>query len=333
MQNFKSLFVKSMTLSALSISLLLLTACGSDNDDSGTVGPDSPAGVTIGPINSSNPVIVNDIRWELTNVPTTIEDADDDARGLLPGFITRVQGSINTSNSTGRGTSIVTGAELRGAVTAIDTTRVAFTVLGVETLINATTFFENLPTGFAGIQVGDFLQVNGYPTHDNKIIATRLIKRATNTVFKVTGTVAYPSCTPSATITCPDAGTVMRIGTVDVAVTAAAVSGGLSFPVPAGTLVKIVANGTPTATIFTAASVKPYAGDPLLPDAVTIVNGVSAAYSAGKFRINGIAVTTSSATKIVGTLPIDTLAADGSLLQVEGRYKAGVIEATSIKRL
>jgi hypothetical protein len=332
-QSFKPIFVKSVTYAALSMSLALLSACGSGNSDGGVNGPDLPAGVTIGPVTSSNPLIVNNIRWELSSVPTTIEDADDDARGLLPGFITRVQGGINTGNSTGRGASITTGAELRGAVTAIDTTRLAFTVLGVEAVASASTFFENLPTGIAGIQTGDMLQVNGYPTHDNKIIATRIIKRATNTVFKLTGTVAYDTCTNDPAATCPAAGTLMRVGTMNVTVAPEAISGGLSFPVPTGTLVKISATGTPTGTALTAASVKPYAGEPLLADAIVIVNGVSAAYSAGNFRFNGTQVTTTATTKIIGTLPIDTLAANGSLLQVEGRYKGGTIEATSVKRL
>jgi hypothetical protein len=332
-QSFKPIFVKSVTYAVLSMSLALLSACGSGNSDGGINGPDLPAGVTIGPVTSSNPLIVNNIRWELSSVPTTIEDADDEARGLLPGFITRVQGGINTGNSTGRGASITTGAELRGAVTAIDTTRLAFTVLGVEAVASASTFFENLPTGIAGIQTGDMLQVNGYPTHDNKIIATRIIKRATNTVFKLTGTVAYDTCTNDPAATCPAAGTLMRVGTMNVTVAPEAISGGLSFPVPTGTLVKISATGTPTGTALTAASVKPYAGEPLLADAIVIVNGVSATYSAGNFRVNGTQVTTTATTKIIGTLPIDTLAANGSLLQVEGRYKGGTIEATSVKRL
>jgi Domain of unknown function (DUF5666) len=328
MHFLKTSFANALSFSALSLSFLLLAGCGSGGDDNGTDSPTQPAGVTIGAITANNPLIVNDVRWELTNVPTVIDDGDDDARGLLPGFIARVQGGLNTSNSVGRGTSILTGAELRGGVTAIDATRFAFTVLGVEALTNSGTFFENLPAGFGGIVAGDFLQVSGYPTHDNKIIATRITKRATNTVFKVTGTVQYPSCT-----TAPCDPTLLEIGTVTVDTKSAVLSGGLTGRVPAGTLVKITASGTPTATTLVAASVKPYAGEPLLADAVALINGVSAGYSAGKFSVNGIPVSTSSATKIIGTLTLDALAATGSLLRVEGRYRSGTIEATLIRRL
>lgn len=335
MQTIRRFIATRSTFAAACLALATLTACGGgSNGTSGSVGPDAPLGVTVGPIEISNPVFVNNIRWELNATPTTIDDADDDGRGLLTGYITRIQGGLDTNSSTGRGTSIRTGAELRGAVTAIDAARFAFTVLGVEVVTNAgSTFFENLSTGVAGIVVGDFIQVNGYPTHDNKITATRVLKRATNTVFKTTGTVSYDACTPSATTTCPALGTVIRIGGVNVAVSAAAVGGGLAFPVPEGTLVRIKASDTPTATGFTAASVLPYVGDPLPADAIVIMNGVSARYSAGNFVVNGIAVKTTSATKIVGTLPIDQLAANGSPLQIEGRYRSGAIEATSVKRL
>jgi hypothetical protein len=327
MHFLKKRFVNALSFSALSLSILLVSGCGNGGDDDGSAGSDR-AGVVIGAITAGNPLIVNDVRWELTNVPTVIEDGDDDGRGLLSGFIARVQGGLSAGNSVGRGTSIATGAELRGAVTAIDAARFAFTVLGVEAVISPNTAFENLPMGFAGIVAGDFLQVSGYPTQDNKVIATRIIKRDTNTVFKVTGTVQYPACTTSSC----DASQ-FQIGTVTVDTKSAVLSGGLTGRIPPGTLVKITASGVPTATTLVAATVKPYAGDLPQPDSVVLINGVSTGYSSGKFSVNGIPVSTSSSTTIVGTMTIDMLAATGSLLRVEGRYRNGAIEASLVRRL
>ncbi|MGL4575432.1 MAG: DUF5666 domain-containing protein [Burkholderiaceae bacterium] len=317
--------------------IALLAACGggvTTDVAPGGGGTGNPGTAeTLGSISSTSPLTINGFVFPQTNPPSVpaIEDNDDDGRGLLPGMILRVQGGFGANEQTRTVINANMAAQVRGPVSS---NMGELRVMGVAVVANNATVFENQRADNAGPQVGDEMQVHGFPTADGRILATRLVRRASNTVYKTTGVIKPSACL------CPPDRTLFSIGTLSVWVPAA-VATKFGQPLQNGMLVRVKADGPPVNDTIVATEIKLHAGAPLLADAQSSVQGVvsnvaaenSAAGGPARllFTVNGIAAAATSETRFQGDSASDLV--EGRLADVQGIARPDGIAATTIKFL
>lgn len=178
-------------------SLAMLPSCGGGGG--GTIGGVDTGGTgsfTTGRISGFGSVIVNGVRFD-DNL-ARIADGDDDSSRLGPldlklGMVVRVQaGTISAGSGdtlpSATATAITVESQIKGPVeskTAPDT----LVVFGQVVKVDATTVFEPGVT-FAGIAVGDALEVSGFLDANGVTAATRIERENTPNEFKVRGVVA-----------------------------------------------------------------------------------------------------------------------------------------------
>ncbi|MGL4575433.1 MAG: DUF5666 domain-containing protein [Burkholderiaceae bacterium] len=322
---------------ALICSLVSLAGCGVGGVDGdvtpgggGTACPGCepvamPAAATIGPVSATAPLTVNGIVFSPAGSPAlNIADGDDDGRGAQPGMMARVQGGLGAGGTTGTVTSLEINAEIRGPIQSLDEAAGRFTIMGITVQANANTTFEYQPAGVdpMPLKVGDSLQVHGY-AYGDQVLATRIVKRVTNNVFKTTGVVSYTNC-PN----CTTFGRAFRLGSLLVSVPESVVLRGVSWPVPEGTVVRVKAAEAPTNGFVTATEISDYGGAPMLADAMTKVRGYVSNLNGSAFKLHGIASTLAAQAVFTGGSAADF--ANGRLVEVQGIYRGGMIQVTAV---
>jgi hypothetical protein len=315
---------------------MLLAACGAAAPDvaPGGGGTGVPgAAETLGSITSITPLTVNGFVFAQTSPPSipVIEDNDDDGRGLLPGMILRVQGGFGANEQTRTVINASMAAQVRGPVSSNAS---ELRVMGIAVVANNATVFENQRADNAGPQVGDEMQVHGFPTSDGRILATRLVRLASNAVYKTTGVIKQSPCL------CPPDRTLFSIGTLSVWVPTA-VATKFGQPLQNGMLVRLKADGPPVNNSIVATEIKLHAGLPLLPEAQSSVQGVVSAVAAENsaaggstrllFLVSGVAATATSETRFQGGSTSDLV--EGRLVEVQGIARPDGIAAATIKFL
>jgi Domain of unknown function (DUF5666) len=322
---------------SVAAAIALLAACGGGATPDvvpGGGGTGNPGTTeTLGPISSISPLTVNGFILTQTNPPSApvIEDNDDDGGGLLPGMVLRVQGGFGANEQTRTVINARMAAQVRGPVSS---NTGELRVMGVAVVANNATVFENQRADNAGPQVGDEMQVHGFPTADGRILATRLVRRASNAVYKTTGVIKPSPCL------CPPDRTLFSIGTLTVWVPAAVLNK-FAQPLQNGMLVRVKAEGSPVNNTIVATEITLHAGAPLLADAQSSVQGVvsnvaaenSAAGGPARllFLVNGVAAAATSETRFLGGGASDLV--EGRLAEVQGIARPNGIAATTIKFL
>jgi hypothetical protein len=284
-----------------------------------------PAAATIGPVTENAPLTVNGIVFSPAGTPAlNIADGDDDGRGAQPGMMVRVQGGLGAGGVSGTITSLEINAEARGPIQSLDESVRRFTVLGITVQANASTSFEYQPNGVdpMPLKAGDSLQVHGYASGD-QILATRIVKRVANDVFKTTGSVSYVNC-PN----CTTFGRAFRLGSLYVSVPESTVLRGLVWPIDEGALVRVKTAAAPVNGYVTATEISDYAGAPLLADAMTKVRGYVSGLNGPQFQLHGIASTLAAQVIFTGGSAADFR--NGRLVEVQGIYRSGVIQVTAV---
>ncbi len=324
---------------------LMLSGCGGGADlVAGVPVTGGGSGVPIaavgqGGVTQVSPVTVADLSFSYTPAQLSVEDGDDDGRGLQLGMVSRVQGGqgnfspLGTSTEPGQATSITVNAELRGPAEVLPSAAALpqVRVMGILVRTSTATVYENVAPGLADVLSGQTLQVHGYPTPDGQIIATRVQRRSSNAVLKLTGTVSYNDCAGL----CDPTGTVIRVGSMAWRV-APEVIRGLPYPLPEGSLVRIRTTTMPVAgAVQFASEVKAYAAPALLADASTSMRGVVAApfasASESGFYLNGLRAVYDPAVSFSGGTRPDVSA--GVLVEARGRHRDGVLTVTSLRLL
>jgi Domain of unknown function (DUF5666) len=321
---------------ALMCGLLSLAGCGGGAEGDvppggggtacpGCEPPVMPAAATIGPVTETAPLTVNGIVFSPAGLPAlNIADIDDDGRGPQQGMMVRVQGGLGPGGVTGTFTSLEINAEARGPIQDLDESAGRFTVMGIAVQANANTTFEYQPVGTdpMPLKVGDSLQVHGY-AYGDQLLATRILKRVTNSVFKTTGAVSYANC-PN----CTTFGRAFRLGSLLVGVPENVVLREVAWPIPEGTVVRVKAGAAPMSGFMTATEISNYAGAPLLADAMTTVRGYVSSLNGAEFKLHGITGMLAPQAAFSGGSAADF--GNGRLVQVQGIYRAGVIQTTAV---
>jgi len=97
-------------------------------------------------------------------------------KSVARGQIVTIKGTVDADGSTGTATQVTFDADLRGAVSGIDTSGQDFTVLGQTARITDDTLFDESiqPASLGGLHVGTVVQVSGTMNSVGEIVASRV---------------------------------------------------------------------------------------------------------------------------------------------------------------
>lgn len=314
----------------------LLASCGSGEEPAPQIVTPAAAGA-YGAVTRLSPLSVNNFSFTMGAAGASFADRDDDGQGLKLGMIARITGSIGavdaSGNAGGNTTSVNVSAEVRGAVISITAGGNSFNLLGVNVVIAPTTVLEGF-TGTAGLSFGAIVQVHGnlryegtYPDGLSTIVATRVVRRTTDDVRKLSGYVAYVTCP-----TCLPNPRQIRINNTVIDVSPEVVRG-VTFPLAPGLAVRIKL-GNPSLSPSgnsVAALVESYAGDALLADSLVRVRGYASNLANIGPSLNGIGLSLSNSTTYQGGAANELYS--NRLIEVEGRYRSGVITVSAVRFL
>jgi hypothetical protein len=157
-------------------------------------------------------------------------------------------------------------------------------------------------------------------------LATRILRRIGNAVFKTTGTVSYANC-PN----CQTFGRQFKLGSLLVNVGGDETLRGLTWPIPEATLVRVKYAEFPINQAVFATEISAYAGPPLLADAISKVRGFVARTDGNNFKLNGIDAVLTAGVVFTGGTRSDF--ADAKLVEAEGIYRDRVIQVDKVRFL
>ncbi|KGJ95692.1 DUF5666 domain-containing protein [Thalassotalea sp. ND16A] len=157
---------------------VLIVSCNDSSSSSPEPPPEEPPTTTdittVGEISGFGSVIVNGVEYETE--ASSISDDDDNSlseNDLSVGMIVTLSGSVNIdAPNTGTASSIEYSAELKGFIDEINLMDSYIAVHGQIILFNELTFFEN--TSPETLEMGDFVEVNGFFNDTEQLVATRI---------------------------------------------------------------------------------------------------------------------------------------------------------------
>ena len=290
------------------------TNVSSGGDDSGVgsggTGVSTAAAVGIGGINGLGSVIVNDVRYDVTNAVVNLQDAS--ALGI--GMTARVAGSVSADFSSGVAQQVASAADLRGPVQAINGSAASFAVMGTTVTTDSSTVWGNL-VGLSSLTPGALVQVWGLPGTPGNLAATR-VDITTTPGSIITGTVQNLDAS-SETFTLGGIVVSYAVATAPVA------------PLANGTIVRIRASAVSSGAPLVAAQVQPWYALPAVNNGPASLAGVVTNYAGlGSFRILGTQIDASNAQLTGG--PAGSIG-NGVRVVVDGTLTNGIVIASKLK--
>lgn len=179
-----------------SAGLVVLPSCGGGGGGGiADVGSGGTGSFTTGRISGFGSVIVNGVRFEDNTARIVDEDDEGKVFGALDlrlGMVVRVRGSAITDGGattlrTATASAITVESQIKGPVdskTAPDTV----VVLGQTVKVDVATVFEGV--NFAGIAVGDVLEVHGFADGTGVVTASRIEREGATSEFKLRGVIS-----------------------------------------------------------------------------------------------------------------------------------------------
>jgi len=279
---------------------LVLTACGggASNDIAGIDRTGSPVIASYGTVTAFGSVVVNGVHYNTSQATFVIDGDAGTQADLAVGDVVLVNGSLDSSGTTGVATTVQFDNNVEGPVTSIDTVANTFVALGQLVRVSADTSFDAgiQPAALSGLTVGDVVEVSGLVQADDSISATRIERRPSGGTFEVVGVVAG---TQAALHT-------FFVGALSVDYGVAVVSG-----VPGGLIAngqRVRVKGTLAANGSLVASRVDYLGNALggASGERREVEGVITRFaSAADFSVGGLGVTTTAQTSYEGGAAAD----------------------------
>ena len=153
---------------------------------------DAGAVSAFGPITELNSATVNGIRYNTDVATVDVDGMPASVADLKVGQIVAIEGEANFSDATGRADRIFYSASVIGPVENIDATLDRLIVLGQTVSTNADTVFDSSidPDTFAGLAVGETVQISGLRNADGEFVASRIEPDTTSTGVQLIGTVS-----------------------------------------------------------------------------------------------------------------------------------------------
>ncbi|SEL02004.1 hypothetical protein SAMN05518845_104122 [Variovorax sp. YR750] len=164
------------------------STAGNTNGDGSGVGSGgtgvSADAAGIGAADGLGSVILNGLRYDTDSATFAIEDASE----LQIGMSARIAGKVDANFTSGTAAQVVSAAELRGTVSAIDLSNGSFTVMGSRVTTDTATVWGD-SNGAADLVDGAVIQVWGLPAAPGTLRATRVQIAPGSVEPLVTGTV------------------------------------------------------------------------------------------------------------------------------------------------
>lgn len=289
--------------------LVTLVSCG------GGVGEGGTGSFSLGPISGFGSVIVNGIRFDDSNA--RIEDDDGaliDRNVLRLGMITAVDGGP-VSAGAATASRVRLRSEMVGPASSIDAALKTLQVLGLP--VNAMTAVidaDSLPTGLAGLQTGDVVEVHGFFSVQNQAyVATRIERRSSATEqFRLRGVVTGRVDDGQFTI----GSQIFDLGSLS-----------LTSPA-AGTAVRLELATQPVAGVWQVLELQQTGAQVIAEGSRVEVEGLVTRFdSPERFNVEGVEVSVTPSTVFDSGGPV----ALGVRVEVEGSLANGLLVATRIE--
>ncbi|MES2972620.1 MAG: DUF5666 domain-containing protein [Pseudomonadota bacterium] len=282
--------------------------------------------VFVGSVGGFGSIIVNGVHHDIATADISIEDGTT----LELGMTTRVTGTSTDGLATTTATQVVSAADLRGTVSALnpgDGTDGTFEVMGILVTTDNSTVYATATgltglTGTSTLANGDNVQVHGLPGAPGTLRATRIERLAA---------LPLPAPVVSGTVTGLDtASRTFVLGSLTVNFSAAAFSGGLTEATLAnGQIVRVRALAAPAGGILQASQVQLWYAVPVTDGVPLGLAGIVTDFaSLGSFKVMGTPVDASAATITGG--PSGSIG-NGVKLEITGTMSGGVLVATKVR--
>jgi len=169
--------------------IVMAAGCGGGGSSGPFDGGDGidRSGLTSGAITGFGSVIVNGIKYESGTATITVNGQSANETSLRVGQIVVVRGQLDDNNLTGTADEIDSDPNLVGPISLIDIASNTFVVLGQTVQIDNDTVL--MPETLSAYTVGSFVEVYGFLTGNQQLIATRVDEIST-TEYEVSGVLA-----------------------------------------------------------------------------------------------------------------------------------------------
>lgn len=316
---------RAYALVAIALTAMIVACGGYGGAANYTTPPAATARVSVGAITGFGSVHLNGLRFDTTHAAINVDGKSGTQDDLRVGDVIEVKGHHDDATNTDLADDIEFRNNVRGPVSAIDTTAQTLVVLGQTVVVSADTSFDSsiTPAALASIAVGDILQVSGMPNANGQIVAKRISRAPAGAPFQVIGTASATDATAHS----------LNINALVVDFSAAKLSG---FPAsgPAdGDLVEATGAALEAGGALKADELELRTGKEIEGDAgseAEIEGMITSFNSAADFSVAGRPVATSASTTFE-----EGSAADLALnveVEVEGTLdSAGVLQAKEIR--
>lgn len=268
----------------------------------------------IGAADGLGSVILNGLRYDTDSATFTVEDASE----LQIGMSARIAGKVDANFTSGIATQVLSAAELRGAVSGIDTSAGTFVVMGIGVSTDPATVWADA-NGLADVRAGSIVQVWGLPGAPGTLRATRIEITPVSTAPLVTGTVQNLDTV----------GKTFTLGLLTIDFNTAAFTGMNASSLANGIIVRARGTAAPVAGRLAATTVQGWYAIPVSDGIAVQLAGVITDFaSRGAFRVLGTPVDATNG-QITGG-PANSLG-NGVKVEVDGFMSGGVLVVKKLR--
>jgi len=280
---------------------------------SGGTGVSTASAVGIGGVDGFGSVILNDVRFDIDHALVDVQDAP----ALQIGMSARIAGSLSPDFASGTAQQLVSAAELRGVVTAVDLSSGTLAVAGTSVATDTGTVWGNV-SGLFALAPGARVQVWGLPGAPGTLLATRIELTSTPGAI-VTGTIQGLDPLNRSFV----------LGGLTVGYAAASTASQVTATLANGSIVRVRSADDPAGGAVGASSVQDWYALPVAASGPVSLAGVVTDYaSLGSFRLLGAPVDASVA-QITGG-PSSAIG-NGVHVVIDGTLVNGVVVASRLK--
>jgi Domain of unknown function (DUF5666) len=297
---------------------LVLAACGGGGGGTGAAtGPAASQGV----ITAKGSVFVNGVEYSTTGATIRIDDNPGIESDLKVGMVVKVRGTSDDATRKGTATQVEARDLLEGTISSVGAGTIAVMGQTVQIEDNMTRLNDDDTQkvfGDANFQVGDIVEVHGFPDDQGGMRATRVLRKATGE-FESKGFVTGLGASSFGLSLTPGGAAVLTVSFT---------AGSLPAGTVNGSFVEVKSAAAPVAGAVTASLI--HLEDSLGAAGEEVeVEGIVSSGTLASFVVNGRQVVTGASTLFEGGLGSDF--AVGVKLEAEGPLDAnGAIAATKI---
>lgn len=309
------------------VTVVLLQACSSGSEQVAGIdrggAPVATAVGSSGTITGFGSIFVNGVEYDTASANIRIDGAAGTEADLRVGQVVTVTGTLDTGSTTrGKAQTVSFNAAVQGPVQTLDASGGSLSVLGQTIHISPTTSFGDsiTPRSIAGLAVGDFVEISGFPQSSGALLATR-IERKPAQELEVTGIMSAFDNTARQ----------FRINALLVDFSQATLEGFNGASPANGDQVEVEAAAFGSSGALLATRVERRSGALVGSSNRAEVEGlVSRFTSASDFAVGGLPVTTSASTRYengsAANLAVDVAVEVDGIVDAQGRIVAEEIE-------